>query len=98
MSLDLSLPLMGRERSKSEYRSELLIILMEECAEVQQACSKVLRYGDEKNISDLVSEVGDLQCMINLLASNLDISEKQMYNAIHNKRKKLVKWSNLNVY
>ena len=89
---------MGRERSDSEYRSELLIIVMEECAEVQQACSKVLRYGDQKNINDLISEVGDLQCMIQLLASNLDISEQEMYKAIHNKRKKLVKWSNLNVY
>jgi len=39
-----------------------------------------------------------LQCMIQLLASNLDISEQEMYKAIHNKRKKLVKWSNLNVY
>jgi len=96
--MSLSLPLMGRERSESEYRSELLVILMEECAEVQQACSKVLRYGDQKNINDLISEVGDLQCMIQLLASNLDISEQEMYKAIHNKRKKLVKWSNLNVY
>jgi NTP pyrophosphatase (non-canonical NTP hydrolase) len=96
--MSLSLPLMGRERSDSEYRSELLIIVMEECAEVQQACSKVLRYGDQKNINDLISEVGDLQCMIQLLASNLDISEQEMYKAIHNKRKKLVKWSNLNVY
>jgi hypothetical protein len=96
--MSLSLPLMGRERSDLEYRSELLIIVMEECAEVQQACSKVLRYGDQKNINDLISEVGDLQCMIQLLASNLDISEQEMYKAIHNKRKKLVKWSNLNVY
>ena len=71
---------------------------MEECAELQQACSKVLRYGDLKNINDLISDVGDLQCMTQLLASNLDISEQEMYKAIHNKRKKLVKWSNLNVY
>ena len=97
--MSLSLPLMGRERSESEYRSELLVILMEECAEVQQACSKVLRYGeDRENINKLISEVGDLQCMIQLLASNLEISEQEMYKGIHNKRKKLVKWSNLNVY
>ena len=97
--MSLSLPLMGRERSESEYRSELLVILMEECAEVQQACSKVLRYGeDRENINKLISEVGDLQCMIELLASNLEISEQEMYKGIHNKRKKLVKRSNLNVY
>ena len=42
-----------------DYQEELLIILMEECAEVAQACSKVLRFGNDYD--DLEKELGDLQ-------------------------------------
>ena len=96
--MKLSLPTMNTDRSDIEYSSELLIILMEECAEVTQACSKVLRYGNtSQNMNNLITNVGELECMIQLLASNIDISKSEMDKAIHNKKKKLFKWSNLNV-
>ncbi len=58
------LPLTDRER-------ELLTITMEECAEVIQACSKLLRFGKENRPDDgrsnsqaLAAELGDVECMI----------------------------------
>ena len=59
--------------------TELLIITMEECGELTQACSKVLRKRDleerelkgkktlEESMKDLTKEVADVQCMIELL-------------------------------
>lgn len=50
------------------YETELLVILMEECAEVTQAASKLLRFGKENrpdtgvsNIETLSMEYGDLE-------------------------------------
>lgn len=43
------------------FREHLLVVLMEECAEVQQACSKILRFGgSEANRMDLFHEWNDL--------------------------------------
>lgn len=49
---------------------ELLVILMEECGEVIQASSKVLRFGEAHNLDELKKEVGDLYAMITLLEEN----------------------------
>ena len=46
---------------------ELLIITMEECGELIQACSKAIRkekYYDNKKI---LEEVGDVMCMLELM-------------------------------
>ena len=56
----------------TDHERELLIILMEECAEVIQAASKLIRFGKENRPDDLHLpnnevlgiEVGDLKCMI----------------------------------
>ncbi len=84
--------------------TELMVITMEECGELTQACSKVLRTRENnfssKTIStealdDLAKEVADVMCMIELmqeegLVDPLDISE-----GIQNKREKLKVWSSL---
>ncbi len=69
----------------TDYERELLVILMEECAEVTQAASKLIRFGKENrpvngetNTRALGLEVGDLSHMILLsrmagLFSNNDI-------------------------
>lgn len=61
-------------------QEELLVILMEECAEVQQECSKVLRFGDPFNAENLKKEICDLLAMIDLAVDkgmlNLDDAEK----------------------
>lgn len=60
-------PLTDRER-------EILIVLMEECAEVTQAASKLLRFGKENrpdngvsNVDTLSKEVGDLRYMLTMV-------------------------------
>ena len=46
----------------------LLIVTMEECGELVQACSKVYRHGNKKRDRKLLSqEVGDVLAMMNLL-------------------------------
>ena len=83
------------------YDEELLTITMEECAEVIQACSKIIRYGayseyDGKNaLETLEKELGDLQCMIDLLHANDMVSFTHMDEYADQKREKLKKWSTL---
>jgi NTP pyrophosphatase (non-canonical NTP hydrolase) len=43
---------------------ENLILLMEECAEVQQACAKILRFGWEENAESLLAEIGDVLAIL----------------------------------
>tara|TARA_B100000029_G_scaffold511894_1_gene607106 strand:- start:98 stop:328 length:231 start_codon:yes stop_codon:yes gene_type:complete len=51
-----------------EKKTELLIITMEECGELVQACSKVYRHGNKKRDRKLLSEeVGDVLAMMSLL-------------------------------
>ena len=46
---------------------ELLTIVMEECGELIQACSKAIRCDDYYDNKKLLEEVGDVYCMIELL-------------------------------
>jgi NTP pyrophosphatase (non-canonical NTP hydrolase) len=51
-----------------DHNNELMTILMEECAELTVAASKIIRFGDSKeNLLRLQEEVGDVMCMLNLL-------------------------------
>ncbi len=62
------------------YEREVLTIMIEECAEVIQAATKLLRFGandgypgtGRTNEDDLGKEIGDLQCMIDM-ARNLGL-------------------------
>ena len=50
------------------HTDELMTILMEECAELTVAASKIIRFGESKeNMLRLQEEVGDVMCMLNLL-------------------------------
>ena len=91
--MEFSLPTV--DQTAEEHNTELLIILMEECAEVQQACSKILRYGDSiSSINSLTKELGDLQCMINLTQEYL-VNPTKVHESVYEKRRKLKKWSNI---
>ena len=87
--------------SKLAYDVELLTVTMEECAEVIQACSKIIRFGYDSEWNGqtgaeiLERELGDLQCMIDLLHSNDVISFTKMDEQAEAKYEKLKKWSNL---
>jgi len=89
--------------------TELLIITMEECGELTQACSKVLRKRDfeeerelenkktleESMMKDLAKEVADVQCMIELLQTEGLVDWADIRQGVAEKRTKLKKWSRL---
>ena len=84
-----------------DYRDELLTITMEECAEVIQACSKILRFGPDSeydgvtSLDSLEKEIGDLYCMLDLLHKHDMFSWTKVDEYAMEKEKKLRKWSNL---
>ena len=76
---------------------ELLTITMEECGELIQACSKAIRCDDYYDNKKLLEEVGDVYCMIELLHEYDLISWSDIEERVKVKKKKLKKWSNLDV-
>jgi NTP pyrophosphatase (non-canonical NTP hydrolase) len=85
----------------NEKQNEVLRITQEECAEVVQSISKIFRFGidevyeGQSNKQRLASELGDLQCMINLIKQFGIITEDEIYKAELNKRNRLGMWSNI---
>ena len=80
----------------NQTEAECLVVASEECAELTKVCMKILRFGiDDEKKSDLISEMGDVQCMIDLLRDHLNIPREQILEAYLAKREKLKKWSNL---
>jgi NTP pyrophosphatase (non-canonical NTP hydrolase) len=79
------------------HNEELLVILMEECAEVSQEASKLIRFGSETwaDVLNFEKEIGDLMCMIALAQEAGLITEDAVMQAAEAKREKLKKWSNL---
>jgi hypothetical protein len=77
-----------------------LIILMEECAEVIQVCSKILRFGIDDinhelqitNRTHLEVELGDVQAMIGILVENKTVSPMELAKNELKKLKKLENW------
>ena len=76
-------------------REELLVITMEECAEVSQACSKMLRFNEQVDYSNLQDEIGDLMCMVELLKAQGLVTDQQIKKRMEVKKEKLKKWSSL---
>ena len=80
-------------------RQQLLVITMEECGELIQACSKALRRGELYEHSDseteLKQEIADVQAMINLMVEWDVLSWTEIENGVERKRNKLKKWSEL---
>ena len=75
-------------------REEALVITMEECGELIQACSKVIRTkADTKYMKNLQDEIGDVMCMIEILKINGFVTDKQIQDRIEVKKEKLMKWS-----
>ena len=83
-----------------DRRDEILTILAEECAEVIQEVMKVKRFGDqeyngESAMQRLVKELGDIECMINLMQEFDMINFEELETQAVSKRLKLEKWSNI---
>lgn len=80
---------------------QLMIITAEECGELTQRCSKIVRKFNtvdeitEQQREKLLEEVGDVYCMINLMAKHGVLDWKHIYARSSVKEEKLKKWSKL---
>ena len=72
-----------------------MTITMEECGEVIQACSKVMRFPGEQSSEMLKKELGDLYCMIEICIEKKLLTYSELIDGSKVKREKLKKWSNL---
>ena len=86
---------MKKINNKLEYNTELLVITMEECGEMIEACSKAIRCEDYINNDRLIEEVGDVLCMIDIMKEKGLLNERDLNNRIQLKLLKLAQWSNL---
>lgn len=79
----------------------LLEILAEECAEVIQIKSKVIRFGmynlnpitGKSNRELLVQELGDVLAMIRLVQESGLFTKDELEDCVNNKLKKIERWS-----
>ena len=77
-------------------KNELLVITMEECGELIQACSKIIRKGDnKKEVTALKEEAGDVLCMLKLLESQGYFTWQELEDRVQYKCEKLKKCSRI---
>ena len=77
-------------------REEMLVITMEECGELIQACSKIIRSkGKTKYLRNLQDEIGDVMTMIEIMKMSGLVTDKQIADRMVEKKEKLMKWSML---
>ena len=82
------------EELKALKRKEAFVILMEECGELIQACSKLIRTnGETKYERQLQDEVGDVLTLIEVLKHSGLVTDKQIEDRMKIKKEKLMKWS-----
>jgi NTP pyrophosphatase (non-canonical NTP hydrolase) len=87
----------------NDVDDEILSIAQEECAEVIQAISKAFRFGIDgihpvkgySNREHLEEELGDLQCMVNLMIDYGIVRKDKLDEAEFKKYEKLQQWSNI---
>ena len=85
-----------RLNDKPTWKQQLLSITMEECGELTQTCSKILRFGFEPDkVEDLAKEAGDVLCMIDLMVEFGWITQEALDNRIPIKRNKLKIYSDI---
>ena len=78
-----------------DARTQLMVIMMEECGELIQACSKALRKDDFIDNQNLMEEIGDVYTMMEIMHDFDLFSWNDVDERVKVKRKKLYKWSNL---
>ena len=89
-----------KQMNALDARQQLLIVTMEECGELIQSCSKLLRRAtlydeDCKYVNNLKEELGDVYTMISLMTEWDVVSWTEIEERMKLKRKKLSKWSEL---
>ena len=87
------------QMNKLDQRQQLMVVTMEECGELTQACSKILRrqelYADTKYVQNLKDEIGDVYTMINLLVEHDVVSWTDLEERVNYKKIKLKQWSDI---
>jgi len=78
-----------------DARTQLMVIMMEECGELIQACSKALRTDYFYNNQNLIEEVGDVYAMMEIMQDFDMISWDDIDERVKEKRIKLSEWSDL---
>jgi len=68
-----------------------LVICMEECGELVQACSKVIRHGtsEKKYLDNLISEMGDVIAMCDEVVEAYDLDSDKLDVAILKRHTKM---------
>ena len=80
---------------------ELMVITMEECGELAQRCSKIIRKFEtleevtEDQRIKLLEEAGDVLCMIELMVEHGLLTNEELGVRVNVKRDKLKVWSDL---
>jgi len=80
---------------KLDYNTELMLITMEECGELIEACSKTIRCEDYVDDEKMIEEVGDVLLMIDLIVDRGLVKKEDIEARKKVKLEKLKKWSNL---
>jgi NTP pyrophosphatase (non-canonical NTP hydrolase) len=81
--------------NNDQYK-EALLILAEECAEVVQECTKLLRFGlNGDDVQNLNKEIGDVLALVEYLNNQGLIDLFLLEESIENKKEKLKVWSSL---
>jgi len=83
------------EMNKLCGRQQLLVLMMEECGEVIQECSKCLRKETIFNMNNLKKEIGDIYALIELMHEWDVVSWTEIEERVQEKRRKLSQWSDL---
>lgn len=81
-------------RKFESKEDECLVILMEECGELIQICSKMMRKNAKVSV-DFTREVGDVIAMLHIAHELGMYNEKEVIERAAAKKAKLTKWSNL---
>jgi NTP pyrophosphatase (non-canonical NTP hydrolase) len=84
-----------------EQLSLALQILQEECGEVIVASSKITRFGLDSvnpvngthNLDNLIEELGDLRCLMNIVTDMVGIDPELIYEAAGRKYDKLLTYA-----
>jgi len=72
-------------------RQQLLVLTMEECGELIQACSKALRKQELFEYQNLKDEIGDVMCMLELMQDWDVVSYTEIEERVSTKRAKLAR-------
>ena len=80
---------------KLDYNTELLMITMEECGELIEACSKAIRCEDYVDNERMIEEVGDVLFMVDMIMDRGLVSSEDISNRMEVKKEKIKKYTNL---